>query len=155
MLMPESVRDAVVARTAALTPEERRALETALAGFSAWISGRKRYHGGLRRSLEGGLSSIVSSTTVHNEILAQHPEYLGLLYNGYYYIRREAALTERGVSVVSLTDSAFSPLAECSKIWFEVLEADHAGFRSLSASMAFAMALTVGVAEARRQKSSH
>lgn len=52
----------------------------------------------LRRSLEGGLSSIVSSVTVHNEILAAHPEYLGLLYNGFYYIRREAALTERGVS---------------------------------------------------------
>ena len=52
----------------------------------------------LRRSVEGGLSSIVSSVTVHNEILAQHPEYLGLLYNGFYYIRREAALTERGVS---------------------------------------------------------
>ncbi|HEV8142014.1 MAG TPA: TauD/TfdA family dioxygenase [Methylomirabilota bacterium] len=52
----------------------------------------------LRRGLEGGLSSIVSSTTVHNEIAAQHPEYLGLLYNGYYYIRREAALTERGIS---------------------------------------------------------
>jgi hypothetical protein len=52
----------------------------------------------LRRGLEGGLSSIVSSTTVHNEIARQHPEYLGLLYNGYYYIRREAALTERGVS---------------------------------------------------------
>src|SRR5262245_46893453 len=52
----------------------------------------------LRRSIEGGLSSIVSSVTVHNEILAQHPEYLGLLYNGFYYIRREAALTQRGVS---------------------------------------------------------
>jgi len=52
----------------------------------------------LRRSLEGGLSSIVSSVTVHNEILANHPEYLGLLYNGFYYIRREAALTEHGVS---------------------------------------------------------
>ena len=52
----------------------------------------------LRRGLEGGLSSIVSSVTVHNEILARHPEYLGLLYNGFYYIRREAALTERGVS---------------------------------------------------------
>ena len=52
----------------------------------------------LRRSLEGGLSSIVSSVSVHNEILAKHPEYLGLLYNGFYYIRREAALTERGVS---------------------------------------------------------
>ncbi len=52
----------------------------------------------LRRSLEGGLSSIVSSLTVHNEIVKAHPEYLGLLYNGFYYIRREAALTERGVS---------------------------------------------------------
>jgi hypothetical protein len=52
----------------------------------------------LRSGLEGGLSSIVSSVTVHNEILAQHPEFLGLLYNGFYYIRREAALTERGVS---------------------------------------------------------
>jgi hypothetical protein len=52
----------------------------------------------LRRSLEGGLSSIVSSVTAHNEILRAHPEYLGLLYNGFYYIRREAALTERGVS---------------------------------------------------------
>src|SRR5262245_39444761 len=52
----------------------------------------------LRRSLEGGLSSIVSSVAVHNEILKAHPEYLGLLYNGFYYIRREAALTERGVS---------------------------------------------------------
>jgi TfdA family taurine catabolism dioxygenase TauD len=52
----------------------------------------------LRRSLAGGLSSIVSSVTVHNEIVKAHPEYLGLLYNGFYYIRREAALTERGVS---------------------------------------------------------
>jgi hypothetical protein len=52
----------------------------------------------LRRALEGGLSSLVSSVTAHNEILANHPEYLGLLYNGFYYIRREAALTERGVS---------------------------------------------------------
>ena len=61
------------------------------------------------------------------------------------------AMAARGVPVVSLTDSAFSPLAEVSKIWFEVVEADHAGFRSLSASMAFAMALTVSVAEARRR----
>ena len=52
----------------------------------------------LRQGLEGGLSSIVSSVTVHNEILAHHPEYLGLLYNGFYYIRREAALTSRGIS---------------------------------------------------------
>lgn len=52
----------------------------------------------LRKGIAGGLSSLVSSTTVHNEILRQHPEYLGLLYNGFYYIRREEALTGRGVS---------------------------------------------------------
>jgi DNA-binding MurR/RpiR family transcriptional regulator len=61
------------------------------------------------------------------------------------------AMAARGIPVVSLTDSAFSPLAECSQEWFEVVEADHAGFRSLSASMAFAMALTVSIAEKRRR----
>ncbi len=60
-------------------------------------------------------------------------------------------MAARGIPVVSLTDSAFSPLAECSAEWFEVVEADHAGFRSLSASMAFAMALTVSIAEKRRR----
>jgi DNA-binding MurR/RpiR family transcriptional regulator len=60
-------------------------------------------------------------------------------------------LADRKVPVVSLTDSAFSPLAESSKVWFELVEADHAGFRSLSASMAFAMALTVAIAEKRRR----
>ena len=34
---------------------------------------------------------------------------------------------------------------------FELVEADHAGFRSLSASMAFAMALAVAIAEERRR----
>jgi hypothetical protein len=52
----------------------------------------------LRKGIAGGLSSIVSSVTVHNEILRNHPEYLGLLYNGFYYIRREEALSEKGVS---------------------------------------------------------
>lgn len=60
-------------------------------------------------------------------------------------------MASRDIPVVSLTDSAFSPLAECSREWFELVEADHAGFRSLSASMAFAMALTVGIAEHRRR----
>lgn len=52
----------------------------------------------LRKGIAGGLSSLVSSTTVHNEILRQHPEHLGLLYNGFQYIRREEALTGKGVS---------------------------------------------------------
>lgn len=61
-------------------------------------------------------------------------------------------LSEHGVPLVVLTDSALSPLAECADIWFELVEADHAGFRSLSASMAFAMALTVSVAEKRQHR---
>ncbi|GHA36621.1 transcriptional regulator [Devosia pacifica] len=61
-------------------------------------------------------------------------------------------LASNGVPIVSLTDSALSPLVECSRMWFELVEADHAGFRSLSASMAFAMAVTVGVAEKRRRQ---
>jgi DNA-binding MurR/RpiR family transcriptional regulator len=60
------------------------------------------------------------------------------------------ALHAQGVPLVSITDSAFSPLASISTLWFEVAEADFAGFRSLSASMALTMALSVGIAEYRR-----
>jgi hypothetical protein len=52
----------------------------------------------LRRAKSGGLSSIVSSVTLHNEILRQHPEYLVPLYNGFHYIKREAALTDDPVT---------------------------------------------------------
>jgi Taurine catabolism dioxygenase TauD, TfdA family len=52
----------------------------------------------LRKAKSGGLSSIVSSVTLHNEILRQHPEYLAPLYNGFHYIRREAALTDDPVT---------------------------------------------------------
>ncbi len=65
-------------------------------------------------------------------------------------VAQARGLAARGVPLVSLTDTVFSPLAEISTEWFELAEADHAGFRLLSASMAFAMALTVMVAEHRR-----
>ena len=57
---------------------------------------------------------------------------------------------ERGVPLVAITDSPFSPLAKDAAVWFEVVEADVEGFRSLSASFALAMTLTVAVAESRR-----
>jgi hypothetical protein len=46
----------------------------------------------------GGLSSVVSAVTIHNEIAKRHPEYLPALYRGFHYIRREAALTESPVT---------------------------------------------------------
>ncbi|MCF3642694.1 MurR/RpiR family transcriptional regulator [Rhizobium sp. TRM95111] len=62
-------------------------------------------------------------------------------------------LADRGVPIIAITDSVFSPLASCATHWFEVSEADYAGFRSLSASIALAMALPVAIAEKRRAMS--
>jgi hypothetical protein len=52
----------------------------------------------LRRAKQGGLSSVVSAITIHNEILARRPDLLEPLYTGYHYIRREAANTEAPVT---------------------------------------------------------
>ncbi len=60
----------------------------------------------------------------------------------------EVAL-ERGARVASITDSTFSPLIALSEISLEVVESDFAGFRSLSASLAIAMAVVHGVVARR------
>lgn len=52
----------------------------------------------LRKAKAGGLSSIVSSLALHNEILAHHPEFLPVLYRGFHYIKREAAMTDDPVT---------------------------------------------------------
>jgi DNA-binding MurR/RpiR family transcriptional regulator len=56
-----------------------------------------------------------------------------------------AAARERRAKVVSITDSAFSPLIKLSDAWVEVIESDFAGFRSLAATLAIGMALAHGV----------
>lgn len=60
-------------------------------------------------------------------------------------------IADRGAPLVVITDSPFSPLLPKTGVWFEVVEADFEGFRSLAATMALAMTLTVAVAEARRK----
>jgi DNA-binding MurR/RpiR family transcriptional regulator len=57
----------------------------------------------------------------------------------------------QGVPLVVITDSPFSPMVADTDLWFEVVEADFRGFRSLAAVMALAMTLTVAVADLRRQ----
>lgn len=59
------------------------------------------------------------------------------------------AAAERKVPIVAVTDSGFSPLATVANIWFEVVESNFEGFRSMAATLALAMTLTVSVAEAR------
>jgi DNA-binding MurR/RpiR family transcriptional regulator len=61
-------------------------------------------------------------------------------------------VAERGTPLVVITDSVFSPLVSDSAMWFEVVEGDFEGFRSLTATMALAMTLTVAVAEARHRE---
>jgi DNA-binding MurR/RpiR family transcriptional regulator len=63
------------------------------------------------------------------------------------------AAAARGVPVVSITDSAFSPLARMAGLWIEVGEANFEGFRSMAATLTLAMTLTVAVAERRGQVS--
>jgi DNA-binding MurR/RpiR family transcriptional regulator len=57
------------------------------------------------------------------------------------------AAARRGIPVISLTDSPFSPLAPVSRVRLDVAEADHGAFRSLAATFALAMTLAVGIAE--------
>lgn len=39
----------------------------------------------VEQALQGGMSSLVSSVAVHNEIVRNHPEYLEVLYEGFYH----------------------------------------------------------------------
>src|SRR3546814_15373434 len=61
-----------------------------------------------------------------------------------------AEVAERGVPVVAITDSPFSPLTRSARSWIEVVESDYGAFRSLSATMTLAIALAVSVAALRR-----
>ncbi len=57
----------------------------------------------------------------------------------------------RGVPLVALTDSAFSPLCPLADVWLELAEADFGAFRSLAATFALTMTLAVATAEARQR----
>jgi DNA-binding MurR/RpiR family transcriptional regulator len=70
------------------------------------------------------------------------------------YASETVSLAQRAaglnVPIVAITDSPFSPLAAVAELWFEIQEANFEGFRSMSATLALAMALTVAVADRRK-----
>lgn len=55
----------------------------------------------------------------------------------------------KGAKVVSITDSVFSPIAPIADVWLEVVEANHEGFRSMAATLALSMTLSVALAGKR------
>ena len=96
----------------------------------------------------GGLASEqITSATAEDAVLA-------ISFAPYasetVHLAREAA--RRGVPVVSVTDSPFSPLAQIAEPWIEVSEANFEGFRSMAATLTLAMTLTVAIAERRQQE---
>lgn len=60
-----------------------------------------------------------------------------------------SAAHRRGAPVIAITDSALSPLAEIATPWFEVVEADFEGFRSMAATLSLGMTIAVAVAKLR------
>ena len=62
-----------------------------------------------------------------------------------------ARAVARGIPVVAITDTPFSPLVRGAQVWLEVADADHASFRSLAGTLVLAMTLAVAVAERRRE----
>jgi DNA-binding MurR/RpiR family transcriptional regulator len=64
------------------------------------------------------------------------------------------ALAGRKLPIVAITDSPFSPLVALADPWIEVQEANFEGFRSMAATIALAMTLTVAVAERRSSRKS-
>jgi hypothetical protein len=63
-----------------------------------------------RTAKSGGLSSIVSSTRIYNEIAANHPDYLAPLENGYIHANMEegGAFTTYRMPVYSVKDATVS-----------------------------------------------
>lgn len=59
------------------------------------------------------------------------------------------AAKARKAKVVSITNSIFSPIAPIADAWLEIVEADFEGSRSMAATMALAMTLTVAIAGRR------
>ncbi len=116
-----------------------------VASYIAYALGKLRIRNQLVESAAGLSGEMVGFATAKDAAIA-------ISFSPYAPVTVEESrfLSEQDVPVIAITDSSFSPLAQFAKVWFEVAEADFSGFRSLSATMALAMALAVGVAEKRR-----
>ena len=93
----------------------------------------------------GGLGKTQINTSSSNDsvlaisVTPYASETLGLI---------EIARTNK-TPIIAITDNVMSPLASAAQIWLEISEADYASFRSLSATFALIMALSVAIAKKR------
>jgi DNA-binding MurR/RpiR family transcriptional regulator len=97
------------------------------------------------------VDNVGSAAFEHLRCACDQDVVLAISFTPYNSITPElaASAAQRGVPLVSLTDSAFSPLVPLSKAYVEVVEEDFSGFKSLAATLAVAMALVLRVAQWR------
>lgn len=97
------------------------------------------------------VENVGSAAFEHLRCATQDDAVLALSFTPYNSITPElaASAAQRGVAVVSITDSAFSPLVPLSKAYVEVVEEDFSGFKSVAATLAVAMALVLRVVQLR------
>lgn len=120
-----------------------------VASYVAYVLSKLKVRNQLVESAAGLSPEMISFATPRDAVLA-------ISFSPYAPGTIEDArnLSERGVPIVAITDSAFSPLVQFAKLWFEVAEADFGGFRTLASTMALSMALAVGIGEVRYGRGS-
>ncbi|MDQ0391987.1 MurR/RpiR family transcriptional regulator [Labrys monachus] len=97
------------------------------------------------------VDNVGSAAFEHLRCATQADAVLAISFTPYNSITPElvASAAQRNVPIVSITDSAFSPLVPLSKAYVEVVEEDFAGFKSLAATLSVAMALVLRVEQIR------
>jgi len=119
----------------------------AVAGYMAYAMGKL----GIRNVLVDGIAGLgpeqLGFVTAKDAVVA---------ISFTPYASETVALTQaaraKSAKIVSITDSAFSPIAPIADLWFEMVEANFEGFRSLAATMALAMSLSVAIAQKRGER---
>jgi DNA-binding MurR/RpiR family transcriptional regulator len=103
---------------------------------------------GIRNILVDGIAGLGAEQT---SFISARDALLAVSFTPYASetVTLTAAAKARGARIVSITDSVFSPIAPVADIWLEIAEANFEGFRSMAATMALAMTLTVAVAGRR------
>ena len=109
------------------------------------LSGAKRHH------LPVEIALVLTGKVRHLRIAGDAVLAISFAPYASETVSLSQAAAARGVPIVSITDSPFSPLAQIAGLWIEVGEANFEGFRSMAATLSLAMTLTVAVAEKREQ----
>jgi DNA-binding MurR/RpiR family transcriptional regulator len=106
---------------------------------------------GIRHILVDGIAGLGAEQT---SFISEKDTMLSVSFTPYSNetVTLTNAARSRGARIVSLTDSIFSPIAPNADVWLEVVEANFEGFRSMAATLALAMTLTVAVAGRRAEK---